>query len=354
MLLAAPLLLEVAVVWLRPDGSRWRASQADGWLHQAFAGHMLHGVRRGSRDVGVRRTAALPPREFERRCNKLNELAEDGRVKDAEEVYMKMEKHVPLSKARFVLNTVLKACANAADEKRARYWYEDMIERNIEPNIKTFGKLMETANKAKNLSAVEEWYQISLGYNFEKDPVQATIMIDTLAHLGLVDRAEEQFRAMREASIEPTQQTFGSLILGTAKKGMLEEAAGYFRAMRASGIAPVTFHYNSLLLACANSEPPRPDAAEVIFNKMSQDSDVYPDAATLSILPQAIGHAESRRLCKDNGIFQEVAESIFSSKMDVDQQESHFVMQKELRELKLKKRRFESEGAQATSAWSRG
>merc|ERR1712226_1340051 len=82
-------------------------------------------------------------------------LANAANVEGAEDL---LHLAAPLVRGRartMLYNTMLKACARAANLDRAEFWFSEMERLNVELNHKTFGKLIDVAAKAKRLDVAE-------------------------------------------------------------------------------------------------------------------------------------------------------------------------------------------------------
>ncbi len=56
-------------------------------------------------------------------------------------------------------NTVLKAFGNIGDIQSAENWYNSMLSDDIQPNGKTYGKLVYAAAKAGQAERVRFWFR---------------------------------------------------------------------------------------------------------------------------------------------------------------------------------------------------
>eukprot|EP00435_Cladocopium_sp_Y103_P048328 s988_g14.t1 len=98
-----------------------------------------------------RRTRRVTQKES---WDQLNHAAELGDVARTKEIFWDMwhgtnteerQSWLPGSDQRRAYNTVLKACANAADLAAAEEWYEILLAKGLVPNKETYGKLSEAA-----------------------------------------------------------------------------------------------------------------------------------------------------------------------------------------------------------------
>ncbi|CAE8620541.1 unnamed protein product, partial [Polarella glacialis] len=78
----------------------------------------------------------------------LNAAAEAGNVVVAERVASTIGPSVPAKYRRMFYNTIIKACANAANPERANHWFQTLLAEGLEPNQESYGKLMEASAKA--------------------------------------------------------------------------------------------------------------------------------------------------------------------------------------------------------------
>ena len=97
-----------------------------------------------------------------RRFDRLNELATAGDVAGAERVFAGLlrdasPEHGGRGDPRVLYNTTLKACMHGGELCRAAAWHRRMRECGIEPNQKTFGKLIKAAANSGSVADARRW-----------------------------------------------------------------------------------------------------------------------------------------------------------------------------------------------------
>ncbi|CAE7488606.1 unnamed protein product [Symbiodinium sp. CCMP2456] len=156
---------------------------------------------------------------------KLNELATQGEVTEAEAVFRQLEdvscSWKPSSR-RVLWNTMLKACANAGDSQAAEQLYQSMLSIRVEPNRKTFGKLIEAAAKSAQPQQAAIWLKEMLHFSFEPHVLNYNELISAAANEHDLDSAKSWLWHMGEKRLQPNLVSYNSVLSAAAKNGDLD------------------------------------------------------------------------------------------------------------------------------------
>jgi len=184
--------------------------------------------RRFERPRPPRRDRGDQPDALTRELERLNEMAEAGRLSEAHEILCGMDIESYDRKKRMVFNTAIKACANAGNFVAAELYYKAMLRMNIRPNAKTFGKLMEASAKAGNLPMAKSWLQEMQRAGFAPSEVSINIMMDAAARAGDYNSSLYYMRLGQELGFELNTMGVNSIIDAAVRNGDRAAATAWF------------------------------------------------------------------------------------------------------------------------------
>jgi len=163
-------------------------------------------------------------------------------VQGAEPLFNQLRHKAPLESRRMVWNTMLKACANAGEDARAREVFDEM--KHVEqPNQKTFGKMIEAAARAEKHDVAQYWHRQMEAHGFIPNLITYSSMIDAAAKDGDVVAAEYWRDQMVSRSVQPNMITYVSLMDAASRKGDAAAAGKWFSLMLSDGITPNIIAY---------------------------------------------------------------------------------------------------------------
>ncbi|CAE7549102.1 EMB2745 [Symbiodinium sp. CCMP2592] len=188
---------------------------------------------------------------------KLNELATQGEVTQAEALFRQLEdasySWKPSSR-RMLWNTMLKACANAGDSQTAEQLYRSMLSIRVEPNHKTFGKLIEAAAKSTQPQEATIWLQEMLHCGFEPHLLNYNELISAAANEHDLDSATSWLWHLGEKRLQPNLISYNSVLNAAAKNGDLNTCTAIYNTMQSAGILPNAITFNTIISASARAE----------------------------------------------------------------------------------------------------
>lgn len=150
-------------------------------------------------------------------------------------------------------NSVLHACAQKGDMKRAKQWLTKMLRKGIVPTSMTYNILIDTCVKASDIEAAESWLACmskdtwvtlpGILSSLSKDVVMPTDVSFTTVMYGHckngdVARAEELLQKMIDAGVEPGAASYNCLICTRARFGQSATAEKWALEMEARGLVP--------------------------------------------------------------------------------------------------------------------
>ncbi|CAK9099954.1 Pentatricopeptide repeat-containing protein At1g63080, partial [Durusdinium trenchii] len=225
---------------------------------------------------------------------RLNEAAEEGRVDAARELYLRAVQRRG-AKNRVICNTFLKALANAGETLSAEQFFEEMEAEKVEPNAKTFGKLIEGAARVGDTARALHWFH-RLSKKFHVDVDHYNMLARAFFVSGdLVTGARWLFEETGKRGIEPDIVGYNQYLDALSVQGRLEEAQQLFQRLQCSGIRPNVRSFNSLIKVCAKSVSDSGPAgalaaAEGAFRSMLE-AEVQPDTISYNSLCDACARA---------------------------------------------------------------
>ncbi|XP_068648344.1 pentatricopeptide repeat-containing protein At4g30825, chloroplastic [Aristolochia californica] len=143
-------------------------------------------------------------------------------------------------------NTLIYGCYKRGLKEWATKWFHLMLEKDIHPNVATFGMLMNLYQKGGHLAEAEFTFGLMRKHKVHC-PSAYSSMITIYTRLGLYDKSEEIINTMKEDNIIPNLENWLVQINAYSQQGKLEEAELVLNLMLKSGISPNIIAYNTLI-----------------------------------------------------------------------------------------------------------
>ncbi|CAE8616782.1 unnamed protein product [Polarella glacialis] len=267
------------------------------------------------------------------------QLDKFAKAKDVEAARLVYEQMLPEiqgysdSIKRVVVNTMIKACSDSGDARSGEEFYDSLQTLRLQPNSKTYGKLIEAAAKSGNIAVAESWMN-KLSTAMDPDRVHFSTMIDACAKKGDVARAHGWFAKMIDSvglsdpksdtaalsavievyaqqgdplqathwldwgcarRIAPDVVTFTNVLTAYSRKGDLSGAESSLQQMVSLSLKPTMVTYSSLIDACAKVGDA--EKAESWFRKcldqgLEPDITHYRAVLDAHVQSQNLGNAE--------------------------------------------------------------
>uniref|UniRef100_A0A7N0T3I8 Pentatricopeptide repeat-containing protein n=1 Tax=Kalanchoe fedtschenkoi TaxID=63787 RepID=A0A7N0T3I8_KALFE len=174
-----------------------------------------------------------------------------------------------------------------------------MKERGVQPNVVTFGIIINHLCKARRVDqALEVFDKLK---NSGDNDVKVSVKPDVIIYNTLIDglckvgRVDDGCSLMNEMKCVPTTSTFNCLIDGFCKAGEIDRGLELFERMRVDGVSPNVITLNTLVDGLCRHE--RIGAAMEIFHEM-QRTGLKADAVTYTTLITSfcnVGNVEAAR-----------------------------------------------------------
>ncbi|CAK0897691.1 unnamed protein product, partial [Prorocentrum cordatum] len=234
-------------------------------LGRLARGLLAAGARRRGRRAGA---AAAIRGEPDGACGgvaRLDSLAAAGDVAAATAAFEVLSARAPVAKQTMLWNLVLKAHAKAGDARGARAWFEDMVDHGIRVNLKTLGKLVESAANAGLLYLAEQWIfellhpatktrrlvEATMSLDDDEEMQAYSMAINASAKAGDVERAVAWIQRLQALNLLLAKIPFSTVVHAYAKQGDIMGASRWFHAMLDMQITPDAVAYGAMIDACA-------------------------------------------------------------------------------------------------------
>ncbi|CAE8635106.1 unnamed protein product [Polarella glacialis] len=257
----------------------------------------------------------------------MNERAEEGDLPGAERIFDEIIRDggLPPRMQTMLHNTLLKACANSGDLRKAVALYSRMRSEGLKLNQRTFGKIIKAAAMSNSSDQALQWLaamrrecgsvdQASLGAAIDAfarahqcdeavrllqgpdfaeaglapDRAAYSAVVKAFAHSGRPREAAQWLAKMESAMISPDRLSFNTVIHACAKVGQVEQAVDWMTRMESAGLSSDVFTYSSLVDACAKAG--RPQDAMAWLAKMDT-AGLEPNVISFNSVLDACGRA---------------------------------------------------------------
>jgi pentatricopeptide repeat protein len=183
-------------------------------------------------------------------CIIMRKYARAQKVEEAVYTFNVMEKYdIPPNLAAF--NGLLSALCKSKNVRKAQEIFDSMKDRFV-PDSKTYSILLGGWGKAPNLPKAREIFQEMVDMGCDPDIVTFGTMVDVLCKAGRVDEAVEIVKKMDTGACKPTSFIYSVLVHTYGIENRIEDAVGTFLEMERNGIKPDVASYNALISAFCN------------------------------------------------------------------------------------------------------
>ncbi|WVZ62141.1 hypothetical protein U9M48_011921, partial [Paspalum notatum var. saurae] len=180
-------------------------------------------------------------------------------------------------------NGLIYVCAKRRLGDWGTKWFHMMLERQVRPNVSTFGMLMGLYQKTGNLLEAE--FTFTEMRNCSMNCVNAySAMITLYTRLGLFAKSEHIINLMKHDGVVPNMENW----LDMEKKSDMEEAKKVFNRLGSAGLAPDETTYRSIIegFGRADKHDDNEDAAEILDDMRAADCQC---SSIVTILVRAYG-----------------------------------------------------------------
>jgi pentatricopeptide repeat protein len=185
-------------------------------------------------------------------------------------------------------NALLTGLARDEDFERMNKLTTEMIQMDIQPNVVTFGILINRMCKSRRVDEALEFLEKmkggSEGVSVEPDVIMYNTLIDGLCKVGRQEEGLSLMDQMRSNKCVPNTVTYNCLIGGFCKAGEIERALELFDQMNRERVFPNSITLNTLVDGMCRHG--RINSAVEFFNEM-QSNGLKGSAVTYTTLIKA-------------------------------------------------------------------
>ncbi|KAL5980473.1 hypothetical protein ACLOJK_028381 [Asimina triloba] len=186
-------------------------------------------------------------------------------------------------------NALIFVCYKRGLVERGTKWFHLMLGKGVQPNVATFGMLMNLYQKSGNLADAEFAFTHMRSCKLHCVPAYS-IMITLYTRLGLFEKSEEIIRLMEEDEVLPNKENWFVRLNAYSQQGKLEEAELVLKSMLAAGFSPNIIAYNTLITGYGKIG--NMDAASCLFRNL-ETIGVEPDETTYRSLVEGFGRSDN-------------------------------------------------------------
>ncbi|KAL6562130.1 hypothetical protein OROGR_003137 [Orobanche gracilis] len=155
----------------------------------------------------------------------------------------------------------------------------DILKHRFEPDVILYTSLVHGWCKAGVIEKAEEVFRDMKEAGIKPNVYTYSIMIDALCRCGQINRAHDVFSEMIDAGCDPNVVTFNNLIRVHAKAGRTEKVLQVYNQMKRLGVAADTISYN-FLIDCHYKDENLEEAVEVLDTMVTKG--VAPNFSTFN------------------------------------------------------------------------
>merc|ERR1719476_990730 len=188
-------------------------------------------------------------------------------------------------------SAVIDTCAKAGNLARAEHWHHRMLEKGIAPNAHSYTALISACAKqadAGGAEAAEQWLDRSEQAGVVNDVVVYSSVIDACGKAGDAERAMRIFRRMQARGLKPHVVAYAALARPFAYRGDWIKVESIAQGMEAEGVVVNEYFTYAQLLSYAVARPRQGERAEACFRKAHRVG-VKANDHVVGVLARAVG-----------------------------------------------------------------
>ncbi|KAG0045985.1 hypothetical protein BGZ83_008819 [Gryganskiella cystojenkinii] len=227
----------------------------------------------------------------------------EGNAKNAEQVLQLMEE-VGVQPDLDSFGHLMEAYANAGDLTKAQKTIDMMLKTGLVPSMSSYNSLMKIHIRRRDITGAFQTFE-ALKKHHNPDTETFTNLVRGCLRAGEHDLGWKVFNQMQHSGATPVESTYSLMIHACAKTDQVEKALDIFRTYPTRNLQPTDATFNSLIHACA-MRPEYFTTAFALLNEMQQTYGFEPDTLTYNTLLFAC--AKRRDLLTARRIFQKVVQ----------------------------------------------
>ncbi|KAL6659122.1 hypothetical protein ACP70R_003162 [Stipagrostis hirtigluma subsp. patula] len=185
-------------------------------------------------------------------------------------------------------NGLIYVCAKRRLDDWGTKWFRMMLEREVKPNVSTFGMLMGLYQKTGNLSEAE--FAFAKMRSFKTKCVNAySAMITLYTRMGFYTKSEDVIDLMKRDGVAPNMENWLVRLNAYSQNGKMEEAESVLQSMVDEGITLNTVAYNTLITGYGKVSDMK--KAKKVFDSL-ESVGLAPDETTYRSMVEGFGRAD--------------------------------------------------------------
>nr|AYM00500.1 pentatricopeptide repeat protein [Salvia miltiorrhiza] len=129
----------------------------------------------------------------------------------------------------------------------AKTVYDDMIDKDVSPNVFTYNILIRGLCANKNIDRGLDFFEKMEKRGCLPNVVTYNTLIDAYCKSGNINEAYALLELMWEKNLEPNVITYNVIINGLCREGRMRETSKVFMEMKDQGLVPNEVTYNTLI-----------------------------------------------------------------------------------------------------------
>ncbi|KAF9321218.1 hypothetical protein BG003_003042 [Podila horticola] len=237
----------------------------------------------------------------------------EGNSKNAEET-MKIMEEVGVQPNIETFGYLIEAYANAGELKKAQDTIELILNIGLVPSVSAYNSLMKIHVKRRDITSAFKVFE-ALKEHHNPDVLVFTNLVKGCLRAGEYDLGWKVFDQMQHSGATPVESTYSLMIHACAKTDQVERALDIFKTYPNRRLQPTDATFNSLIHACAM----RPEYFATAFALLNEMQNVYgfePDTLTYNTLLFACSKRQD--LLTARRVFQKVVQLDHEGKLQLD------------------------------------
>ncbi|KAF9113552.1 hypothetical protein BGX27_001313 [Mortierella sp. AM989] len=285
---------------LRAASTGSRESQEANGKEKLFASEALSATERDANSLALERVRKLGVDEW----NKLIYVnALEGNSKNAEQV-MKLMEEVGVEPNMESFGYLMEGYAISGDLERANNTIEIMLTSGLVPSASIYNSLMKIHVQRRDVASAFQVFE-ALKKHHNPDVDVFTNLIKGCVRAEEFDLGWKIFNQMQHSGASPAESTYSLMIHACARTDQVEKALDIFRTYPTRGLQPTDVTFNGLIHACA-MRPKYFTTAFALLNEMQNVYGFIPDISTYNTLLFAC--SKRKELLTARRVFQKVVQ----------------------------------------------
>ncbi|KAL8223093.1 hypothetical protein R6Q57_020492 [Mikania cordata] len=209
--------------------------------------------------------------------------------KGAERLIQEMQTESSCELSFQIFNTLIYSCHRRGLVGPGTKWFRMMLDTGIQPNVATFGMIMNLYQKGGNLDEAEFAFSQMRSFRIVCHNAYSA-MITLYTRLGLYEKSEEIVDFLKKDRVILNQENWLVLLNAYSQQGKLDKAEDILASMHAAGFPAHIIAYNTLLTGYGKMSN-MIDAKRIFQNLVS--AGLKPDESTYRTMIEGWGRVQN-------------------------------------------------------------